>query len=120
MSRIAGPRAQRLGNSALIQGCGVQLAGLLIVGLAVAVGGMTPTMLAILLTIFGVGQAVVMAPLYGLVLRKVPAAHAGSGGGVVSTVPYSRSAMRPGSLRSGVSITPSKPPIRRAWQFWHR
>jgi len=86
MSRIAGPRAQRLGNTALIQGCGVQLAGLLIVGLAVVVGGMTPTILAILLTIFGVGQAMVMAPLYGLVLRVVPSAHAGSGGGVVSTV----------------------------------
>jgi predicted MFS family arabinose efflux permease len=43
-------------------------------------------MLAILLIIFGVGQAMVMAPLYGLVLRKVPAVHAGSGGGVVSTV----------------------------------
>ena len=27
-----------------------------------------------------------MAPLYGLVLTKVPAAHAGSGGGVMSTV----------------------------------
>jgi len=86
MSRIAGPRAQRLGNAALIQGCGVQLAGLLIVGLAVMVGRTTPTMLAILLTIFGVGQAMVMAPLYGLVMRKVPAVHAGSGGGVVSTV----------------------------------
>ncbi len=86
MSRIAGPRAQRLGNTALIQGCGVQLAGLLVVGLAVVAGRTTPTLLAILLTIFGVGQAMVMAPLYGFVLRKVPAAHAGSGGGVVSTV----------------------------------
>jgi MFS family permease len=85
-SRIAGPRAQRLGNTALIQGCGMQLAGLLIVGLAVVVRGVTPTILAILLTVFGVGQAMVMAPLYGFVLRKVPAAHAGSGGGVVSTV----------------------------------
>jgi MFS family permease len=86
MSRFAGPRAQRLGNIALIQGCGVQLAGLLVIGLALAVGGMAPAMLAILLVIFGIGQAMVMAPLYGLVLSKVPPAHAGSGGGVVSTV----------------------------------
>lgn len=86
MSRIAGPRAQRLGNTALIQGCGVQLAGLLVVGLAVVAGGMTPTVLAFLLIVFGIGQAMVMAPLYALVLKKVPAAHAGSGGGVVSTV----------------------------------
>jgi EmrB/QacA subfamily drug resistance transporter len=86
MSRFAGPRAQRLGNIALIQGCGVQLAGLLVIGLALAVGRMGPSMLATLLVIFGIGQAMVMAPLYGFVLSKVPAAHAGSGGGVVSTV----------------------------------
>jgi predicted MFS family arabinose efflux permease len=38
------------------------------------------------LTIFGAGQAMVMAPLYGRVLGKVPRAHAGSGAGVLSTV----------------------------------
>jgi EmrB/QacA subfamily drug resistance transporter len=86
MSRIAGPRAQRLGNTALIQGCGVQLAGLLVLGAAIAVGRGAPAILAAVLIIFGIGQAMVMAPLYGLVLKKVPAAHAGSGGGVVSTV----------------------------------
>ena len=86
MSRIAGPRAQRLGNTALIQGCGVQLAGLLVLGAAIAVGRGAPAILAAMLIIFGIGQAMVMAPLYGLVLKKVPAAHAGSGGGVVSTV----------------------------------
>jgi EmrB/QacA subfamily drug resistance transporter len=86
MSRIAGPRAQRLGNTALIQGCGVQLAGLLLLGAAIAVGRTAPAMLAAVLIVFGIGQAMVMAPLYGLVLKQVPAAHAGSGGGVVSTV----------------------------------
>ena len=86
MSRIAGPRAQRLGNTALIQGCGVQLAGLLVLGAAIAVGRGAPAVLAAVLIIFGIGQAMVMAPLYALVLKKVPAAHAGSGGGVVSTV----------------------------------
>ena len=39
-----------------------------------------------MLLVFGIGQAMVMAPLYGLVLTKVPPAHAGSGGGVMSTV----------------------------------
>jgi EmrB/QacA subfamily drug resistance transporter len=86
MSRIAGPRAQRLGNTALIQGCGVQLAGLLVLGLAMALDTTAPAILAAVLIIFGIGQAMVMAPLYGLVLARVPAAHAGSGGGVVSTV----------------------------------
>jgi MFS family permease len=86
MSRIAGPRAQRLGNTALIQGCGVQLAGLLVLGLAIVLDRMAPAILAAMLIIFGIGQAMVMAPLYGLVLAKVPTVHAGSGGGVVSTV----------------------------------
>jgi predicted MFS family arabinose efflux permease len=86
MSRIAGPRAQRLGNTALVQGCGVQVAGLLVLGAAIVFSGTAPAMLAAVLIIFGVGQAMVMAPLYGLVLKKVPAAHAGSGGGMVSTV----------------------------------
>lgn len=87
ISRIAGPRAQRRGTIALLEGCGVQVAGLAILGAAAALGGAeTAPALAVLLTIFGVGQAMVMAPLYGLVLTKVPAAHAGSGGGVISTV----------------------------------
>ncbi|HUN41133.1 MAG TPA: MFS transporter [Acetobacteraceae bacterium] len=86
MSRIAGPRAQRLGIAALLQGCGVQLVGLLIVGIALAAGGASPRLLAALLIVWGTGQAMVMAPLYGLALAKVPAAHAGSGGGVISTV----------------------------------
>jgi EmrB/QacA subfamily drug resistance transporter len=87
VSRIAGPRAQRRGVTALIEGCGVQVLGLAVLGTAVAMAGPleAPTFAA-LLVIFGIGQAMVMAPLYGLVLSKVPAAHAGSGGGVMSTV----------------------------------
>lgn len=87
MSRLAGPRAQSRGIIALIEGCGVQIAGLAILGAAVALAPpLGPLPLALLLVVFGSGQAMVMAPLYGLVLAKVPAAHAGSGGGVMSTV----------------------------------
>ena len=87
MSRIAGPRAQQRGTIALVQGCGVQLIGLAILGVAVAVGSPPGApAFALLLVVFGIGQAMVMAPLYGLVLTKVPEAHAGSGGGVVSTM----------------------------------
>ena len=65
----------------------MQIAGLAILGVAVGMAGPpTAPALALLLVVFGVGQAMVMAPLYGLVLSKVPPAHAGSGGGVVSTV----------------------------------
>src|SRR5215470_8655049 len=87
VSRIAGPRAQQRGTLALLQGCLVQIAGLAIIGFTVALtGSLAPFALASLLVVFGIGQAMVMAPLYGLVLAKVPPAHAGSGGGVVSTV----------------------------------
>ena len=87
MSRLAGPRAQRRGVTALLEGCGIQIVGLAILGGAVAICDLSaPPALALLLVVFGVGQAMVMAPLYGLVLTKVPAAHAGSGGGVMITV----------------------------------
>jgi predicted MFS family arabinose efflux permease len=87
MSRIAGPRAQRRGVIALIEGCGVQMTGLAVLGAAIAMASpLEVAPLACLLVIFGIGQAMVMAPLYGLVLSKVPAVHAGSGGGVLSTV----------------------------------
>jgi EmrB/QacA subfamily drug resistance transporter len=87
MSRVAGPRAQRRGVRALIEGCLVQIGGLTILGAAVAVfHGLAAPVLALLLVVFGVGQAMVMAPLYACVLAKVPTSHAGSGGGVVSTV----------------------------------
>ncbi len=87
MSRIAGPRAQRRGLIALLEGCGIQIVGLAILGIAVAADSpQTPLALSLLLVAFGVGQAMVMAPLYGLVLTKVPPVHAGSGGGVMSTV----------------------------------
>jgi predicted MFS family arabinose efflux permease len=87
VSRIAGPRAQRRGVTALIEGCGVQVVGLAVLGTAVAMAGpLEAPVFAALLVLFGIGQAMVMAPLYGLVLSKVPPAHAGSGGGVISTV----------------------------------
>jgi predicted MFS family arabinose efflux permease len=87
VSRMAGPRVQRRGTIALLEGCGVQAIGLVILGTAVATGiPLGPAPLAALLVVFGIGQAMVMAPLYGLVLSKVPPAHAGSGGGVMMTV----------------------------------
>jgi EmrB/QacA subfamily drug resistance transporter len=87
VSRVASPRAQRLGTIALLQGCSIQILGLAILCGAAGTGitlGMPA--LAVLLVVFGIGQAMVWAPLYGLVLTKVPPAHAGSGGGVLMTV----------------------------------
>jgi MFS family permease len=86
VSRVASPRAQRLGTIALLQGCGIQVLGLAILcGSATGVTLGMPA-LALFLVVFGIGQAMVWAPLFGLVLTKVPPAHAGSGGGVLMTV----------------------------------
>jgi predicted MFS family arabinose efflux permease len=49
-------------------------------------GGSDPVVLAGLLIVFGIGQAMATAPLYGLALSRVPHAHAGSGSGVLSTI----------------------------------
>lgn len=86
MSRFAGPRAQQRGVTALLEGCGVQIAGIALLASALATGLNTAPVLALVLIVFGLGQAMVMAPLYGLVLTKVTTAHAGSGGGVMITV----------------------------------
>jgi MFS family permease len=87
VSRRAGPRAQRKGSVAIIEGCCVQIVGLAVIAAGVAAGvTSSPMVLAALLIVFAVGQAMAMAPLYALVLSRIPAAHAGSGAGVLSTV----------------------------------
>src|SRR5262249_61552541 len=116
VSRIAGPRAQQRGTIALLQGCLVQIAGLAIIGFTVALtGSLAPFALASLLVVFGIGQAMVMAPLYGLVLAKVPPAHAGSGGGVVSTVQQIGNGSGVAGVGAAYSPTPAAGSARRAF-----
>jgi len=87
VSRTAGPRTQRLGVRAIIQGCVVSAVGLLAL-LATVVAMPQPPIVVLsgVLVIFGAGQAMVMAPLFGRVLALVPQQHAGSGSGVLSTI----------------------------------
>ncbi len=87
VSRKAAPRAQRRGPSAIVEGCGVQVVGLGILATAVGFSDrLSAELIAVLLIVFGVGQAMAMAPLYGFALSRIPTAHAGSGAGVLSTV----------------------------------
>jgi EmrB/QacA subfamily drug resistance transporter len=87
VSHRAGPRAQRVGTRALIEGCGIAIVGLAILAAVIAMAANPPVAgFAAVLVPFGAGQAMVMAPLYGRVLSTVPGAHAGSGAGVLSTV----------------------------------
>lgn len=87
VSHGASPRAQRLGVRALIEGCVLAIAGLFALA-AVVMAIEEPAMpaLAGVLVVFGAGQAMMWAPLFARVLGKVPAAHAGAGAGVLSTV----------------------------------
>ena len=85
-SRLSGVRARHRGTLVLIEGCAVQMAGLAALALAVAfIESPTALMLALILTIFGYGQGLVMAPLSGAVLSSVKPASAGSGSGMYGT-----------------------------------
>jgi MFS family permease len=85
-SRHAGARARRRGTLVLIEGCGVQIVGLAALA-AVVESTATPsaTLLALVLTIFGYGQGLVMAPLSSAVLSSVKPASAGAGSGMYGT-----------------------------------
>ena len=80
VSRKAAPRAQRRGPRAMIEGCCVQILGMAVLAIGTALRhGSDPVILSGLLVVFGAGQAMTMAPLYGLALRRMPSAHVGSG-----------------------------------------
>ena len=84
-SRQSGVRARHRGPLVLVEGCGIQIAGLLALALT-SVTMPTAPMLALVLMIFGYGQGLVMAPLSGVVLSTVKSIAAGSGAGVYGTV----------------------------------
>jgi EmrB/QacA subfamily drug resistance transporter len=85
-SRLSGVRAKHRGTLVLIEGCAIQIAGLAALALTVAfVPAPSALVLALILTIFGYGQGLVMAPLSGVVLSSVKPASAGSGSGMYGT-----------------------------------
>jgi EmrB/QacA subfamily drug resistance transporter len=86
-SRLAGPWVSRHGIRPLLLGCAIQLAGITALGAEVAwlVQPELPIIMAVL-TLFGFGQGLVMAPLSGLALITVRPAHAGSGAGMLNTI----------------------------------
>ena len=85
-SRVSAMRARHRGTLVLIEGCAIQIAGLAM--LASAIASLTSpgaALLALVLTVFGFGQGLVMAPLSGVVLSTVKPASAGSGSGLYGT-----------------------------------
>jgi MFS family permease len=85
-SKHSGVRARHRGTLVLIEGCTVQIAGLAaLVAVIEWANAPSATMLALVLTIFGYGQGLVMAPLSSAVLSSVKPASAGAGSGMYGT-----------------------------------
>jgi MFS family permease len=85
-SRHSGVRAKHRGTLVLIEGCAVQIIGLAMLAAAVACTvAPSASLLALLLTVFGYGQGLVMAPLSSAVLSTVKPASAGAGSGMYGT-----------------------------------
>jgi EmrB/QacA subfamily drug resistance transporter len=85
-SRHAGARIRHRGTRVLIEGCGVQIAGLAaLVALVESTAVPSAMALALVLTIFGYGQGLVMAPLSSAVLSSVKSSSAGAGSGMYGT-----------------------------------
>jgi MFS family permease len=85
-SRHSAARARHRGTLVLIEGCAIQIAGLAALVLTIALLKVPSAwLLALVLTIFGYGQGLVMAPLSGAVLSTVKPSSAGSGSGMYGT-----------------------------------
>lgn len=86
-SRHSGARAKHRGTKVLIEGCALQIAGLVALALvAGCIDAPTPIALALIMIIFGYGQGMVMAPLSGAVLSTVNPLAAGSASGMYGTI----------------------------------
>jgi EmrB/QacA subfamily drug resistance transporter len=85
-SRVSAVRARHRGTLVLIEGCAIQIAGLAVLALTIAsLTSPGAALLALVLTVFGFGQGLIMAPLSGVVLSTVKPASAGSGSGLYGT-----------------------------------
>jgi EmrB/QacA subfamily drug resistance transporter len=85
-SRHSGARARHRGTLVLIEGCAVQIVGLAALVTTVEwIAAPSAIVLALVLTIFGYGQGLVMAPLSSAVLSTVRPASAGAGSGMYGT-----------------------------------
>src|SRR5260370_27418162 len=100
-SRQSGARARHRGTLVLIEGCGVQIAGLALLLVAIEWTS-TPSveLLALTLMVFGYGQGLVMAPLSSAVLSTVKPASAGAGSGMYGTTTQIGNASSVAAIRS--------------------
>jgi MFS family permease len=88
-SRHSGARAKHRGTLVLIEGCALQITGLAaLVATVESTDAPSATLLALVLTIFGYGQGLVMAPLSSAVLSSVRPSSAGAGSGIYGTTAH--------------------------------
>jgi len=79
-------RARHRGTLVLIEGCAVQIGGLAALVLTIEWSNTPSAMvLALVLTVFGYGQGLVMAPLSSAVLSTVKPVSAGAASGIYGT-----------------------------------
>jgi MFS family permease len=92
----------RYGAKVLAAGAVLQAAGLVILGLTVYLGWphLAIAALAPGLAVAGLGQGLVMSPLFGIVLSEVPPAAAGAGSGVLTTTQQTALALGVATLGS--------------------
>jgi MFS family permease len=97
-SRLLG----RYGAKVLAAGALLQAAGLAVLAVTVYLGwpGLSVLWLAPGLAIAGLGQGLVMSPLFGIVLSEVPPAVAGAGSGVLTTTQQTALALGVATLGS--------------------
>jgi MFS family permease len=85
-SKHSAARAKHRGTRVLVEGCAVQIIGLAaLLAVIEAIAAPSALQLALVLTIFGYGQGLVMAPLSSAVLSTVKPASAGAGSGMYGT-----------------------------------
>ena len=85
---MAGPRVEaRLGARVITLGSAVEAAGFALLAATALLGWpeVSPLRLAPAMLVAGLGQGLVMMPLFGVVLRTVPVSQAGLGSGVLIT-----------------------------------
>ena len=92
----------RFGAKVLAAGGLLQAAGLVILGVTVYLGwpALPVAWLAPGLAVAGLGQGLVMSPLFGIVLSEVPPAMAGAGSGVLTTTQQTALALGVATLGS--------------------
>ena len=84
-SLSSGALVERFGRSTLTAGAALQVAGLLV--LLAAAAPTAPTSLVLAgITLFGLGQGLLIPPIIGVVLSRVPVADSGAATGVLVTV----------------------------------